>query len=186
MERFKQTVYYWLIAALSLFVMVFFPLLGSSVGIEIYLPTTPAEWLVWLSPKISICIINMLVFHMFIRQATINIKDDDRYKYCLHELYSDREHKIKKIKLPGAFYAEQYIKKGGSLLLTSALSVFVLGEVILAYDPVSLITYSLSIIMAVVFGVIEMLTIEDYWTVQLYNYLQGGNHEHERQTLSES
>ena len=77
--KWKQYLYYILIGIISFISLVFLPMFGSEVGMAFTFPTTGAGWIVFIITQLLMAIVNVLIFHSFICQAKINIKDDPKY-----------------------------------------------------------------------------------------------------------
>lgn len=73
-------------------------------------------------------------------------------------------------KSPHKWVSQQYGKKGTTIFLTTALSSIALTQAILSFDYVSMLTYLFTIIMGLIFGVLQMKTAEDYWTDEYLQY----------------
>jgi len=71
--------YYILIGVLSFVALVFLPFFGSEVGMGFVFPTTPAGWVVYLTQQALMAIVNILIFHSFICQSYVNVKDNPNY-----------------------------------------------------------------------------------------------------------
>ena len=56
------------------------------------------------------------------------------------------------------------------IFVTSVLSSVVLTNAILAFDLTSFITYSITILMGLILGVMKMKDVESYWTGEFYDY----------------
>lgn len=171
-DKLKQYQYYVVIGIISVFALFFLPMLGSEVGVDLKLPNTVAGWIVYITTKLLVAIINMLIFHSFIKQGKINILDDPRYKEaCL--ILSDIEPDPEFIpKSPKEWAKEAYSKKGTTIAITSVLSAVGLTQAVLTFDWVSLLTYFFVIVMGIVFGIFQMNNTEIYWTEEylLYAY----------------
>lgn len=170
MERAKQWMYYLLIGFLSLIALIFLPMIGSTVGLGWSIPNTVVGWIVWVVTKLIIAALNVMIFHCFMQQAKLNIKDHPEYLRALKALNKIKDKKIK-LRSPTKWNAEQYGKKGTSIFITSALSVFALTQAILSFDLVMLFTYLFTIAMGVIFGIMQMKTAEEYWTGEFVMYV---------------
>ena len=71
---------------------------------------------------------------------------------------------------PAKYHASVYTKKGLSLVVTSFLSLLVFGEAILRLDYVALISYAITLIIGIVFGILQMKDEEYYWTSTFLTY----------------
>ena len=60
-EKCANNAYYIVIAILSLLALTFLPLLGSSVGMSLNIPTTTAGWIVYIVTKLIVCVLNMMI-----------------------------------------------------------------------------------------------------------------------------
>lgn len=167
--KIKQYMYYFIIGVVSFIALVFLPMVGSTVGLNWNLPNTIVGWIVWVAVKLIVATINVLIFHSFMEQAKINIKDDENYKKAREILVSA---KLKNVlpKSPKKWNAEQYGKKGTVIFITTALTTIALTQAILSFDYVSMLTYLFTIIMGLIFGVLQMKKAEEYWTDEYYRY----------------
>lgn len=168
-EKFKLNIYYVLIVVISFITLAFLPMVGSDVGLDWRLPNTAVGWIVWVVTKLIIGIINMLIFHSFMLQAKLNVKDDEHFK-AANEILRKLKDKEFIPRSPEKWNAQQYGKKGTSVVILSVFSAFALSQAILTYDYMALLSYLFTIIMGVIFGFIQMKNAEDYWTDEYYSY----------------
>ena len=168
-EKITNNVYYIVVLILSILSLTFLPLLGSSVGMSLNIPTTLAGWIVYVATKLIICCLNMLIFHSFIKQAKLNIKDDKNFKEAEQILEINKE-KGYIPRSPKKFLSHQYGKKGTTVFITSLLSVFALGQALLSFDFASFLSYLLTIIVGCIFGFLTMKNNELYWTTEFLDY----------------
>lgn len=169
MEKIKQWMYYFLIGIVSLMSLCFLPMIGSDVGLGWNLPNTVVGWIVWIVVKLIVAVLNVLIFHCFMQQAKINIKDNERYQEALMILrminlddYIPRG--------PIEWTREQYQHKGVTIFITTALSTVALTQAILSFDWMAMLTYLFTILMGLIFGVMQMKTAEEYWTDEFWQY----------------
>lgn len=171
MDKFEiqKYLYYILIAIISLIMVVFMPMVGTEVGMEMNVPDTVAGWIVWVIIKLSMAVMNVLLFHCFMQQAVVNVQDDDKYKEAREILLDKPENKFVPMS-PEKWIKKQYLTKATTVFITSAVSVFALTQAVLKYDTVSMLTYIVTLILGVVFGVLQMKTAECYWTNEFWQY----------------
>lgn len=170
-EWIHRSTYYIVIAVLSVLTLCVFPFLGSSISASIQFPTTKSGWVIWGVTKGSICLINMIIFHSFVKQGKLNIKDDPVYLQALAILSSIKPKKTdKRAPSPAKYHASVYTKRGLSLVVTSFLSLLVFGEAILRLDYVALISYFITLVIGIVFGILQMKDEEYYWTKTFLTY----------------
>lgn len=168
--KWKQYQYYVIIGIVSVIALFFLPMLGSTAGLAWVLPTTVAGWVVYITSKLLVGIINILIFHCFNLQAKINIAENERYLEALQIL---RQYNIESATLPRSpeqYNGTIYGKKGVTIFLTSVISAVGLTQAVLTFDIVSMLTYFFTILMGVIFGILQMNQTEIYWTVEFYDY----------------
>ena len=171
-ERLSLNFYYCLIFLLSLVVMtvapMFSPAVNSELGIAAVFPHGPIGWAIYVCTKLFVGIVNLLLFHCFVKQARINIKDNARYiEACkIYEMYHPREYSPRG---PKQYFGQLYRKKGIMIFATSILSAVVLTNAILAFDLTAFVTYCMTILMGVIFGILKMKEVESYWTGEFYD-----------------
>lgn len=170
-EQLKQYTYYIIIVIISLFALCFLPLLGSEVGLGFNYPNELTGRIVWWTTKLIMASLNVLIFHSFMQQAKVNIRDNDNYKKA-NELLSSIKLKEYKPQSPQKWNAKQYSSKGTSIFISSSLATIALTQAILTYDIVSMLTYLFTIIMGIIFGILQMKKAELYWTEEYYDYAQ--------------
>ena len=161
---------YIIIGVLSLISTCFLPMLGSKLGIGFNIPDTKAGWIVWILTKLCIVLVNILIFDQFVKQAKVNVRDNEQFKKAeeiLNNVGDEDEEEI----LPAKMYISKlYKKKSISLTITTILGIFGLSNAILTFDWVSMLTYLFTIVMALIFGWITMNEVEEIWTDKHYKY----------------
>lgn len=183
-DSLKQGMYYIIIAVISFISVVFLPMLGSTLGLGWKLPNTTAGWVVWGASRAIVATINVLLFHSFMEQAKLNIKDDEHYKEARDILVKvkKKEHKPKS---PAQWNAAQYGKKGVSIFLASAMSVVAIGQAVLSYEWSTALAYLFTLGMGIIFGIMQMKKAENYWTTEYYEYALMKKHMEEEQQIAE-
>lgn len=159
--------YYILIGVLSFIALVFLPFFGSEVGMAFTFPTTAAGWVVYITQQALMALVNILIFHSFICQSYVNVKDDPNY-IAARDIF----HKNNKEYIPltlAQFNRKEYGKKGVAIFIGTLLGGFALTQAILTYDYVRMLAYLFTIILGIIFGIYEMKKYEEYLT---YEYLQ--------------
>lgn len=169
MDKLKQWMYYFIIGIVSLIALCFLPMIGSDIGLGWNLPNTVVGWIVWIVVKVIVAVLNVLIFHCFMLQAKINIKENKQYKEARDIL---RLNNVKQYtpRSPNAWNKQQYGTKGVTIFITTALSTVALTQAMLTFDWMSMLTYLFTIIMGLLFGVMQMKTAEDYWTDEFWQY----------------
>lgn len=171
MDKIRQWMYYFVVGIVSLIALCFLPMIGSSVGLGWNTPNTVVGWIVWVAVKLIVATLNVLIFHCFMEQAKINIKDNKNYMEA-QEILRNQEVKEFVPRSPGSWNKSQYGKKGATIFITTALSTVALTQAILSFDWMSMLTYLFTIVMGLIFGVLQMKTAEEYWTDEFWQYAQ--------------
>lgn len=172
LEKIRAGLYYCIIGIISLIALFFLPALGSSVGIGLALPTTTAGWIVYIVTKVIIAVINILIFHCFRLQGKLNVEKHEDYIKAKKLLREDGRHKNVIPFSPSQWNRNQWLSKGITLFLTSILSVFALTQAVLSFDWIAMLTYLFTILMGLIFGVLQMKKEEEYWTVGYLEYAE--------------
>lgn len=160
---------YIIIALLSIVSVFFLPMLGSSVGLGFTLPDTFAGWTVYLATKACIVVINILIFDQFVKQGKVNVKDDPRFLEA--ERILSEQNKSEEEILPAPYYIRKmYKSKVTTTGIFTILGVFGFTNALLTFDWVSMLSYTFTIIMGLVFGWISMNQAEEIWVEKHYRY----------------
>ena len=170
-KRFKDLSGYFLVGIVSLLSVVVVPLLGTDFGTTIVIPNTWGGLAIWLCTRFTVVVVNLLIFDAFIKQAKLNVKDDERYKSAVLKLNTIKEEAGIIPRSPEKFNKQQWRKKGTSLGISSILSSFLLTECIVNFDLTNFLTYLFTIGGAVAFGYLTMMNNEDYWTTEFPIYV---------------
>ena len=136
---------------------------------KLNIPTTAAGWIVYVITKLIICVLNMMIFHSFVKQAKINVRNDKNFNEA-EEIIEVHKPKGYVPRSPHKFLGIIYGKKGTTVFGSSLLSVIALGQALLTFDFASFISYLLTIIMGCVFGFLTMKQNEVYWTSEYLDY----------------
>ena len=171
-EKLSLNFYYCLIFILSLLVMtvapMFTPSANTDLGISAIFPHSVIGWAIYVCTKLFVGVVNLLLFHCFVKQAKLNIKDNEKYiEACkIYDMYHPREYNPRS---PKEYFGQLYRKKGIMIFLTSILSAIVLTNAILAFDLTAFVTYSITILMGIIFGILKMKEVEAYWIGEFYD-----------------
>ena len=147
---------------------MFSPNVNTDLGVAAIFPHSPVGWAIYICTKLFVGIVNLLLFHCFVKQAKINIKDNVKYiEACkIYEMYHPKEYNPRS---PKEYFGQLYRKKGIMIFLTSILSAVVLTNAILAFDLTAFVTYCMTILMGLIFGVLKMKEVEAYWIGEFYD-----------------
>ena len=140
-KHLKDISGYLLVGIVSLLSVIVVPLLGTDFGTTIVIPNTWGGFAIWLCTRFTVVVVNLLIFDAVIKQAKINVKDDERYKSAVLKLNTIKEEAGIIPRSPEKFNKQQWRKKGTSLGISSILSSFLLTECIVNFDLTNFLTY---------------------------------------------
>ena len=160
--KLKQGVYYILVALLSTTALIVFPMLdSSSLTFKDAFPHTPTGWTLWCIERILIVVMNLLILTLFVKQARVNVRDDENFKKANEILASFKPKQYKPIS-PAQHYSKLYARKGVTLAITTLASLIAIGDAIINYNYLLLIATAVTILLAIVFGIVSMKDTELY------------------------
>ena len=171
-DRWKQWQYYVIIGVVSLVALLFLPMIGSEAELNWKLPNTTVGWIVYVFSKLLVAVLNILIFHCFILQGKLNIESNEKYieaNKILEVVYDLKELAPKS---PSEWKRNAYKKKGVTIFITSMLSAIGLTQAVLSFDWLSMLTYLFTVLMGIIFGILQMNATEVYWTTEYPQYAQ--------------
>ena len=167
----EQYLYYTIIFISSLIVLVFLPMVGSVAGVGFSFPSTKLGWAIYIITKVFVASFNLLIFHCFIKQGKVNARNDEHYLLaCKKQNVIDHKRNTEP-RSPKKFLSGEYSKKGVTIFVCTCISLVVLTQAILTFDWMALITYLVTVVMGVVFGVMEMVKVTNYWKTEYVLYV---------------
>lgn len=171
MDKIRQYIYYTLIGVLSFLALAFLPLVGSSqVGLGWGFPDTTAGWIVWAASRVAVSVLNVLIFHCFVRQGDLNTQNNENRKEAEKILNKINQKKSKTPISPTKFFAKEYGKKVPSIFVMSIVSLIAFGPILLVFDVAVFLAYLFTVIMSIIFGILEMKKVERYFIRGLLEY----------------
>lgn len=166
----RQYLYYVIIGIFTFIVLVFMPMLGSSIDGGLKLPQGKGAWVMFVITRVFIAVTNIIIFYSFMQQAKLNVRNNEYYKAANEILLKTKNAKEKKPMSPKKWETSQYLKKGTTITLGTVFALFSLSQAILTYKYTDLISYVILIFSATVFGIFQMKKAEIYWTTEYYRY----------------
>lgn len=170
--RWKQWQYYVIIGVVSLVALLFLPMIGSEAELNWKLPNTAVGWIVYVFSKLLVAVLNILIFHCFILQGKLNIESNEKYIEANRILEVVYDLKELAPKSPSEWKRNAYGKKGVTIFITSMLSAIGLTQAVLSFDWLSMLTYLFTVLMGIIFGILQMNATEVYWTTEYPQYAQ--------------
>ena len=166
----RQYLYYVIIGIFTFIVLVFMPMLGSSIDGGLKLPQGKGAWVMFVITRVFIALTNIIIFYSFMQQAKLNVRNNKEYIEANKILLRVKNKRERKPMSPKKWEASQYLKKGTTLAIGTVFALFSLSQAILTYKYTDLISYVLLIFLATVFGIFQMKKAEIYWTTEYYRY----------------
>jgi hypothetical protein len=120
--------------------------------------------------KLLVAALNIIIFHCFILQAKVNSKENPNYIAAATILARLERNKELVARSPSQYFAGVYGKKGTLIFITTILTAVGLTQAVLVFDWISMLTYLFTIIMGVIFGILQMNQTEIYWTEEYLRY----------------
>ena len=168
----KLNLYYILVGVISFVALFILPFFSSEIGVGWKWPTTAAGWVVYVVQQALMATVNFLIFHSFVCQSHINVRDNENYKKAREIFHKFTNKEVIPLTLE-QFNRHQYGRKGLTIFIGTLIGGFALTQAILSYDYIRMLTYLTTIIMGIIFGIYVMKTYEDYLT---YGYLQAAEY----------
>lgn len=159
--------YYILIGVITFIALVFLPFFGSEIGMAFNFPNTAAGWIVYIVQQGLMAVVNVLIFHSFICQSYINVKDNENYIKA-RDIFHGFDNKEYIPMTLQQFNKREYGTKAVWIAIGTLMGGFALTQAVLSYDYIRALAYLFTIIMGIVFGIFEMKKYETYLT---YEYL---------------
>ena len=130
----KQWMYYFIVGIVSLITLVFLPMIGSTAGLAWAIPNTAVGWIVWVAIKLIVAALNVIIFHCFVQQGKLNVKDHPDFKEAKNilETITAREEVPMS---PSQWTRKTYLTKGVTVFITTALGAVALSQAILKVLP---------------------------------------------------
>lgn len=169
-DKIKQYKNYAIIGLVSLVCLFILPFLSSEVGIAFIFPNTVAGWLVFVFNKLLIAVVNILILYCFVSQGKFNVRNEPTYIKARELLSQQCPEHIGIPLSPKQHYARVFGAKGTTLFITTAAASVSLTQAVLAFDLATFISYFITIMMGVIFGIIQMGSEEIWWTEDYYAY----------------
>ena len=167
---FNLYMWYAIIFVLSMVSLFILPMMGAEVGLSLELPNTVAGWIVWTVSSMTSSALNVLMYHAFIKQGKLNIKDDHSYIAANKLLLENNFAQTERARSPHEYHRSLYRSKGTSIFFFTLLGTISFSHAILTFDPVKFIAQLLTLLMGLVCGLFQMKGVEEFWTVEYPEY----------------
>lgn len=188
-DAFKSFAYYLVIGVILLIVTIIVPFLSGGINANdfgYYLPKTVQGWVVFWAIRLGTVVGNLAVYGLFKLQAKTNVKDDPSYKRANELLYQMNGEEGFIPLSPKQKTVKDWTTKGVFMFVTTAAESIVIGTLIVNFDVVTFISCMTSSITAVLFGVVQMIRDEVYWTEDYLLYAEYTIKKREEEKAKES
>lgn len=174
MEDFKLTKYiYVIIIVLSLIIGGFIPpLLGTVAGLGLSFPTTVAGWIVWGILQGCNVVSNCLMFYAFNSQGKENIRKHPTYLKAVELLRINNITKQEILISPQEWEKRSWIKKMCFMAVGTLFGGVALTQAVIAFDVLRFIVQIITLTIGLIFGLVQMKTIEDKYTDYYLEYAE--------------
>lgn len=174
-DAFKAIAYYMVIGVILLLVTVLVPFLAGGINAQdfnYYIPKTTEGWIIFWAIRAGTVVGNITVFGLFKAQAKTNCQYDPAYiKAC--ELLNKMNGEDGFIPMsPRQKAVKDWTTKGIFMVITTAAESIVIGTLIFNFDIVTFVSCLSSSITAVLFGIVQMVKDEVYWTEDYLLYAE--------------
>ena len=175
LEAFKTYVYYGIIGVILLLTTVLVPFLAGGITEQdfgYYIPKSNGGWIVFWAIRIFTVIGNITVYGLFKAQAKTNVRYDDSYiKACklLNKLVGEKGFIPMS---PRKKAVKDWTTKGIFMIVTTASESILIGTLIINFDIITFLSCVSSSITAIVFGIVQMVKDEVYWTEEYLLYAE--------------
>lgn len=175
LEAFKTYVYYGVIGVILLLTTVLVPFLAGGIteqGFDYYIPKSTGGWIIFWAIRIGTVVGNIAVYGLFKAQAKTNVRYDDSYlKAC--ELLNKLNGEKGFIPMsPKKKAVKDWTTKGVFMVITTAAESIVIGTLIINFDIITFLSCISSSVTAVIFGIVQMVKDEVYWTEEYLLYAE--------------
>lgn len=168
-QFFSKYLYSMLVAVIVWIALVLMPMFNTDGMIGWQIPDTPLGLCAYILIRGLVAVLVFLIFVLFDMQGKTNILEDPAYleAYNLLNTIEDKEYIPVS---PAKYKAKTYGLKAVTLAIGTAVSACIIMEMVLSYNWSLLASYGLSILMAVINGLIQMKKAEVYWTEEYLKY----------------
>lgn len=174
LDTFKQYACYGVIVMIIIVTVFVVPIIGGGISAEdwdYWMPEDEFGWFCWWAMKIGTVIGNIAIFALFKAQGKTNAKQTSKYKDANEKLHGLNGKKGFVPQSPAQYQAKSWTTKGISVVVLTAAETVVIGSLIVAWDLMTFVSCIVSSITAIIFGIIQMIKDEVYWTEEFPLYV---------------
>ena len=164
----------WIMIALLALMMVVLSCLSSVNGnIEFVFPSTAWGWILLIAPKIVIAILGYMIWTNFLEKGKQNAQKTEEYQKAqdiLTKLQGKTTKNIIQVVNPVIWEKKTKVKKGIKVTASTALTTFVIAELIVSFSVASLVGTLVSLLISAVWGLQMMTDAEEKYSIGYLRY----------------
>lgn len=168
-EGVRNYIFYILIFVVSVLVTTFLPMIGTSSDEPFMKLRDIGDWLYFIGTKALVALFNVLLFVLFVQQGKWNVRADEKYLRA-REILNKLANKLNIPESPLKHNSKIYSTKGLTVLLLSSATAFFLPQCIIMWDTMLFLSCVITVVIGIIFGVIQMKNEEYWWTECYLNY----------------
>lgn len=168
-QFFSKYLYSLLVALIVWIALVLMPMFNTDGVVGLQIPESTLGRVAYFLIRGLVAVLVFMIFVLFDMQGKNNVLEDPKYleAYNLLNTVEDKEY----IPIsPAKYKAKTYGLKAVTLSITTAVSACIIMEMVLSYNWALLASYGLSILTAIINGLIQMKKSEIYWTEEYVKY----------------
>lgn len=164
----------WIMIALLALMMVVLSCLSSVNGnIEFVFPSTVWGWILLVAPKIVIAVLGYMIWTNFLEKGKQNAQKTEEYQKAqdiLTKLQGNTTKNIIQVVNPVIWEKQTKIRKGIRVTASTALTTFVIAELIVSFSVASLVGTLVSLLISAVWGLQMMTDAEEKYSIGYLRY----------------
>lgn len=165
----SKYLYSMLVALIVWIALVLMPMFNTDGMIGIQFPDSTLGRCAYFLIRGLVAVLVFMIFVLFDMQGKTNVLEDPKYLEA-YNLLNTIESKEYIPVSPAKYKAKTYGVKAVTLSVTTAVSACIIMEMVLTYNWSLLASYGLSILTALINGLIQMKKAEIYWTEEYLKY----------------
>lgn len=169
-RQFMSKYMYGLIVAIIVWVaLILVPMFNTDGMVGLRIPEDKLARIAYFTIRGIVAVLVFMIFVLFDMQGKNNVLDDPRYLEAYNMLNNIEDKEYVPVS-PAKYKAKTYGFKAVTLSVTTCVTACIMMEMVLSYNWILLASYALSIIFAVINGLIQMKKAEIYWTEEYHKY----------------
>lgn len=165
----SKYLYSMLVALIVWIALVLMPMFNTDGMVGFQIPDNTLGRCAYFLIRGLVAVLVFMIFVLFDMQGKTNVLEDPKYLEA-YNLLNTIESKEYVPVSPAKYKAKTYGFKAVTLSVTTAVSACIIMEMVLTYNWSLLASYGLSILTALINGLVQMKKAEIYWTEEYLKY----------------